>query len=495
MDQTTKPPRDHFSTRWALILVALGMAIGTGNIWRFPRIMAKFDGGGTFLIPWAIFLFTWSIPLLIVEFSIGKRTRKGVVASLGSMMGKNRTWVGSFVALCTIAIMCYYAVIAGWCGIYFLECLQGSVGTLEKEAAEANFERLAQGTSSILATATAFAVAGFFVARGLRHGIELANKIFLPLLFLLLLVLIVAGTFRRGAGEGLAYLFRVDWNELGSYRPWLEGLSQSAFSTGAGWGLLLTFAIGSAGKENGVGNAFLTGVGNNLASLVAAMATIPAVFALAPLVAADLQPLDVLRTNTQGSTGMAMVWIPRLFHEVGGAGGILSAGFFLALSFAALTSLLAMVELATRVLMDLGCPRRNAIVLVTVLGFLLGIPSALSLPLLDNQDGAWGVGLLVSGFICVIAVGHVGFDRFRREWVNRGEGIRLGPWFNYVLMILIPIQFVVLLGWWLYLGKDNWWNPFATYSIGTCLFQWGLAFLVLFLCNGFLARSVDEGGS
>ena len=118
--------KDLFSSRWALLLVALGMAVGTGNIWRFPRIMAKFDGGGTFLIPWLLFLFTWSIPLLIVEFSIGRKTRRGVVGSLGAMMGEKRTWLGAFVALCTTLIMCYYAVVAGWCGIYVVEALGGA---------------------------------------------------------------------------------------------------------------------------------------------------------------------------------------------------------------------------------------------------------------------------------------------------------------------------------------------------------------------------------
>ncbi len=489
-------PKDLFSSRFALLLVALGMAIGTGNIWRFPRIIAKFDGGGTFLIPWVIFLFTWSIPLLIVEFSIGKKTRRGVVASLSSMLGPKLAWLGAFVALCTTMIMCYYAVIAGWCGIYVIESLRGAIGALGKEAATEHFKGLAQGAPALLATALVFGIAAFFVARGLRGGIERANKIFLPILFALLLVLLVVGLTREGAHRGIDYMFRVNGDALLTTKPWLEALSQSAFSTGAGWGLLMTFAIGSSTKENGVGNALITGVGNNTASLVAAMATIPAVFALAPLLNADA--VQVLQTNTPGNTGMAMVWIPRLFGELGAAGPWLSAMFFLALTFAALTSLIAMVELATRCVMDLGLSRRRAIGFVCGVGFAAGIPSAMSLGFLDNQDWAWGLGLLISGLICVIAVWRVGCDTFRREWINRsGVGFQLGPWFNWVLMAAIPVQFAWLLGWWFYesvSGKwaAHWWDPLDTYSVGTCVAQWTLAFVVLRLLNRKLKPPVDQ---
>lgn len=474
--QRSRTPADLFSSRWALILVALGMAVGTGNIWRFPRILAKFDGGGTFLIPWLIFLFSWSIPLLIVEFSIGKKTRKGVVASLGGMLGPRWGFVGAFVALCTSLIMCYYAVVAGWCGIYVFESIAGNVAAMPTETATTYFVDRAQGGIATVATVAAFAIAALFVSRGLRRGIERANKILLPTLFGLLIVLIVFGLSREGSGEGLAWMFRVNVSQLMTPDPWLEALSQSAFSTGAGWGLLLTFAIGSSGKGTGVGNAVMTGLGNNAASLIAAIAIIPAIFALAPLASAD--PVAVLKTSTPGNTGMAMVWIPQLFAQIGAAGPWLSAAFFLALTFAAITSLIAMVELATRCLIDRGFVRNKAILLVAGFGFLIGLPSALSLEFLSNQDWVWGLGLLVSGVICVLAVASVGFREFRRSWIEEdGEGTRVGPWFDGVLAFLIPIQFVILLGWWF--SQATGWDPFETYSIGTCLLQWGVAFLVL----------------
>ena len=101
-----------FSSRWALIAAGLGMAVGTGNLWRFPRIAAQ-NGGAAFLIPWMIFLVIWSLPLLIAEFGLGRGTRRGPVGAFASVLGKRYAWMGGFVAVTTIMIMFYYSVVTG----------------------------------------------------------------------------------------------------------------------------------------------------------------------------------------------------------------------------------------------------------------------------------------------------------------------------------------------------------------------------------------------
>ena len=110
--------KDYFSSRWAFLIAALGMAIGAGNIWRFPRLAGQY--GGSFLIPWLLFLFLWSIPLIMIEFSIGKKLRLGVIKAFSNSLGKKYTWMGWFVAMCTIGIMFYYSVVCGWSLKYFL---------------------------------------------------------------------------------------------------------------------------------------------------------------------------------------------------------------------------------------------------------------------------------------------------------------------------------------------------------------------------------------
>ena len=104
----TKPAGEIFSSRWALILAGLGMAVGTGNLWRFPRIAAQ-NGGAAFLIPWLIFLVVWSLPIMIAEFGIGRAARRGPVGAFTTLLGSRHAWMGGFIAVTTIMIMFYYA--------------------------------------------------------------------------------------------------------------------------------------------------------------------------------------------------------------------------------------------------------------------------------------------------------------------------------------------------------------------------------------------------
>ena len=106
--------KEYFSSRWALIIATIGIAVGTGNIWRFSRVVAQ-NGGGSFLIPWVIFLFTWSIPLIIAEFALGKSTRFGPVGALVKTAGNKFGWMGAFVVFVSTAIMFYYSVVTGLC--------------------------------------------------------------------------------------------------------------------------------------------------------------------------------------------------------------------------------------------------------------------------------------------------------------------------------------------------------------------------------------------
>ena len=115
-----------FSSRWGIILAGLGMAVGTGNMWRFPRIAAQ-NGGAAFLIPWILFLFIWSLPLLIAEFAIGRGTRRGVVGAFATLVGGRFAWMGGFVAVTTIMILFYYSVVTGWTLKYFLAAATGQL--------------------------------------------------------------------------------------------------------------------------------------------------------------------------------------------------------------------------------------------------------------------------------------------------------------------------------------------------------------------------------
>ena len=119
--------RPRWASRSIFLLAAVGSAVGLGNVWRFPYLTYKY-GGGAFLIPWILALFLWSIPLLMVEFGLGKTSRRGTVGAFARVAGVRHAWMGGFVGFCTLAILFYYSVVAGWCLRYFLAAAAGRPG-------------------------------------------------------------------------------------------------------------------------------------------------------------------------------------------------------------------------------------------------------------------------------------------------------------------------------------------------------------------------------
>jgi len=492
--------KETFTSRWSLLLAALGMAVGTGNIWRFPRVVAQ-NGGAPFLIPWFLFLFLWSIPLLIVEFGMGKKTRMGTIGAFGSMNPRH-TWMGGFVGLCTLAITFYYCVVTGWCFRYtfasFIDLFAGGGPGGGLWGAETiGFWNAFTGTpwQPVLAHLFAVLFSSWIIYHGVVKGIERANKVLIPTLFILIVIAVVRAVTLPGAAAGLNYLFELRWGALLNYKIWLEGLSQSAWSTGAGWGLILTYAVYMRKNDDIVANSFLAGLGNNSASLLAAIAIIPTVFAILPAERA----MSVVTDTGPASTGLTFIWIPKLFEEVSG-GRFFLALFFIALSIAALSSLISMVELGTRIVMDFGLARRKGLLIVSSACFVFGLPSALDPTFFQNQDWVWGIGLLLSGLLFAVTVIDYGVERFRLELVDSADNdIRLGRIFNFSIKVLIPIEFLAMIAWWftqaiLYYDPDFWWHPFRTFSIGTCIFQWGALIILLLALNRPIRRLIFAKG-
>jgi NSS family neurotransmitter:Na+ symporter len=479
---------ERFSSRWALLLAALGMAIGAGNIWRFPRLAGQY--GGAFLIPWIIFLFLWSIPLLMVEFSLGRKTRKGVVGSFAHLMGPRYAWMGGFVALCTMAIMFYYSVVTGWAFRYFIVTVSGKLSSVNHAEVWSQF---ISSNQPILFHLLALLIGSFIIYQGISRGLEKAIRILMPTLIILLFIGIGRALTLPSAAIGLDYFFNIRTEYLLDYKVWLEGLSQSAWSTGAGWGLILTYSVYMREKEDVVLNAFLTGFGNNSASLLAGLAIIPTIFSLMPSLQAAEEALKV------GNDGLSFIVIPQLFNQLPGS-TFFSSIFFLGLFLAALSSLIAMLELSTRIAMDFGLSRKKALPVVSLFTALLGLPSAISYQVFQNQDWVWGLGLIISGSFFTIAVLYYGVGKFRQNFINVVSGdIKAGFWFDYLLKYFIPIEATVLIVWWLYRSigwnPHGWYNPFQTDSLGTCIFQWAIAIAVLILLNGVIIKKLKREGT
>ncbi|MFQ5739752.1 MAG: sodium-dependent transporter [Acidobacteriota bacterium] len=476
---------EHFSSRWGLLLSVIGIAVGTGNIWRFPRIAAA-NGGGSFLFPWVLFLFVWSIPLIMAEFAIGKKSRLGTVGSFALLMGKRFAWMGSFVGFVAVAIMFYYSVVAGWCLRYFLLSATGQLlGVTDHAAHWENFVN--SGWQPVLFHLAAITAGVLIVQRGVVKGIERANRVLIPVLLVLIVVSAIRAVTLPGAMKGLEYLFTPDLPALGKASVWLQALTQNAWDTGAGWGLILTYAVYMRKKEDVPLNAALIGLGNNSVSLLAAITVFSTVFAVLP----D-RAVEVIKTSGPANTGLTFIWIPQLFSRLPG-GALFCAFFFLALTFAALSSLIAMIELAARILIDLKMSRRTALRVVYVVTALLGIPSALSVDFFLNQDWTWGMGLMLSGFFIALLAMRYGVDRFRSELVNsRGSDLRVGRWYNTLLKFILPVEVVALVAWWfaqvIEADPGNWWNPFSVETVGTCVLQWALVIAIFVAANRFIAE-------
>jgi NSS family neurotransmitter:Na+ symporter len=184
--------------------------------------------------------------------------------------------------------------------------------------------------------------------------------------------------------------------------------------------------------------------------------------------------------------------MPQLFSKMA-LGSVLAVLFFLGLSFAAFTSLISMIELAVRVVVDYGASRQRAIMLVGLVGFAFGIPSAMDLNILSNQDFVWGVGLIISGAFIAFAIIRSGATRFREEAIdNSPYDWRAGRKWQLLITVAVPVQAVSLLVWWLYqsaavYAPTTWYDPFEPFSVMTCLVQWGVAMLVLGMLNNRLA--------
>lgn len=489
---------ERFSSKLGLILSVLGIAIGTGNIWRFPRIAAQNageDGAGAFLVAWLCFLFLWSIPLIIAEYGIGRNGRKGVIGSFADLIGKKKGWMGGFIGFVATAIMFYYSVVAGWCLFYLYQSIGVGLPDTYQDSILIWDSFHANGLPILFHGIVMF-FGGFIVIKGIS-SIERVNKILIPSLLIVLLVSLAKALSLEGSGTGISYLFTPDWSTLKNPKIWLEALTQNAWDTGAAWGLILTYACYMRKSDDVTISAFQTGIGNNLISLLAAVIIFSTVFGTLGSTMSNSEVLDVMKTSGPAGTGLTFIWMPQLFASMTG-GGIFSILFFLGLTFAAFSSLISMIELAVKVFVETGMNRKKATFFVAGAGFAFGIPSALNLTFFANQDFVWGVGLMVSGAFISYAVISFGADKFRTNLVNTEKSkTKLGPWWSIIIRFIVPVEVITLLVWWMYLSAteyapDSWYNPFDPYSVATVIGQWALALGLVYLFNKKLISKKEK---
>lgn len=493
--------KEEFSNRWGIILAALGMAIGAGNLWRFPRIAGEY--GGTFIILWMFFLVVWSIPLLMAELAIGKYYKKGTIGSLGKLGGKRYTWMGVFVTLVTIGIAFYYSVVTGWSLRYFMlnthnlaDYIFGS-GAINDKIGDPDLgflDNFWAGLSNssweaVLCYIITISLAIWVLGKGIKNGLEKVNRILIPTLFILLMVVSAFAIQMPGGFEGLEYLFTIDVELFKDPKIWIEAITDSAWSTGAGWGLMITIGAYSRAKEDVTLNTFLGAFGNNTAALLAAMAILPAVFAMSA--SAD-EAIEFLHS---GNTALVFTVLPQLFAQMPG-GPFLSWIFFGAFAMAAFSSILPMIQLIIKNLTDYEISKKKAAFLAGTACIIAGFPSAWSLAVFENQDWVWGVGLLISGIFIAFLVLKYGPMKFKKDFIDENSDFIVSKYYFASMMGFIFIAGIFLTYWWMNQGYSEYpwfdangnWNVFDRYSNASIVTQWGLALLIAVILNGWFYK-------
>ena len=487
--------KEQFSNRWGIVLAALGMAIGAGNLWRFPRLAGQY--GGSFILLWILFLFIWSVPLLLSEFAIGKRYKNGVIGSFSRFVGKRFAWMGFFITVCTLGIAFYYSVVTAWAFQYLTFSVENLfraeplLKTIQDNPDYLNtfWKAISNGSwSTVFIYIVVVLLGAFILIRGVQKGLERANKLLIPSLFILLIIIVFVSLSMEGGVQGLEYMFSVKWEHFRNPIIWIEALSQSAWSTGAGWGLMMTLSAFTRENEDVTLNTFIGAFGNNTASLLAGMAILPAVFALS----ASVEEAETFLQS--GNQALTFTIIPMLFANVPG-GGFLSILFFLALFVAAFSSLLPMIELMMKNINDLDLDKREILFVVIISFIIFGFPSAWSLDVFSNQDWVWGLGLVVNGLFILTGVAINNPTTFKEKLIDVGSEVRIPTaFFKYCIYGNIVLA-VFLIYWWLsqdfsstWFTEEGNWDLFGVYSNASTLTQWVGVVLLGIILNRFLFK-------
>ncbi|KAL7060402.1 hypothetical protein AAHC03_09723 [Spirometra sp. Aus1] len=481
-----------FSFSGGLILSCLGCVLGTGNIWRFPRVLASTssDGGSlTFILAWACFLFTWSIPLVVTEYTMGRFTRGSPLTSFYKFLGRKFLWVGAWVTSVAFFISAYFSVVVGWCFFYFyLACAQPMLPESPTESAEI-FHWFTSTYYPLLTHTICLIICGVCVFWGVK-GIEIANSCLVPLQLFIVLFTFAWSLTREYADVGIQFMFTPNWHTLADPKLYVEAACQNAFDTAAGMGLFSAYAAYFTRKTGAVRFGMFLPMINNLVSLVCGFMIFATVFSTLIATEPTLtipQIVGIMKDTGPGSTGLTFTWIPVLMAKLGTFGRVLCGLFFLCLSFAGITSMISYIELTARTIQDFGVRRTYATIASLIVTFLVGVPSAIDLRALTNQDFVWGFALMISGLCYCFLVIRYKPMRYRKVIVNDfGIGdLKLHiPWVA-VITVLVPIEAVGLIAWWAYesISQNPDWYKFTAESFIVIILEWIIVFVLLGVMN------------
>lgn len=359
---------ESWSGRLAFILASIGAAVGLGNIWQFPANLGA-SGGSAFILVYVAAILLVATPIMLAEMIIGRQARRSAPSSMKHMaeqVGASGRWsiVGWMGLFALFLVFSFYSVIAGWCVAYFFKAISGSIAGLSAEEVGNDFgEFLADPWMMLLWHGLFSAASIFIVTRGVKVGLERVVSIVMPALLITLVALVIYSGITGDAATAYRFLFAADFSKL-TPAIVLAAVGQAFFSVNVGVGAVLTYSAYLPKDVNLFRSAIAVSAGDTLVAILSGLAIFPIVFAY------GLDP-------TEGA-GLLFVTLSTAFAQMPG-GSIIGAAFFLMLIFAALTSLISMLETMTARANEVrGVTRTKAATVIGTTSFLFGIVTILS---------------------------------------------------------------------------------------------------------------------
>jgi neurotransmitter:Na+ symporter, NSS family len=487
-------PREQWGTRAGFLMAAIGSAIGLGNIWRFPYIAYE-NGGGAFLLPYLIAMLTAGIPLLILEYSIGHRYRSSAPLSYRRIFRPAEAIGWWQVAICFVVAV-YYAVIIAWAIRFTWFSVNQAWGDDPDGFFFNDFLRVSDEPGMVSGFVSGVAwplVAVWFVTLavlviGVRRGIEIINKITIPLLVVLFGLLVVQALTLDGAVTGLNAFFTPNWEAMLTGKVWIAAYGHVFFSLSIGFGIMVTYASYLRRKSDLTGSAMVAGFANSSFELLAGIGVFAA---LGFMATAAGTAVDEVATS---GIGLAFIAFPQIISSLPFGGSLFGVLFFGCLVIAGLTSLISIVQVIVAAVEDrTGLGRTQTVLLVggaTALASILLFPTPQGLHFLDVFDRFINqYGIALAGLVLVIFVAW-GVRKLRlfQTHANSVSSIHLGTWWRVTLGVVTPvllgimmwdslrteiteryegypIQFLLVAGWGVAIGA-------IVFGIAMSLFPW-----------------------
>lgn len=448
--------REKFSTRLGFILISAGCAIGLGNVWRFPYITGQY-GGAAFVLIYLAFLVILGLPIMVMEYAVGRASQKSAARSFHVLEPKGTKWhlYGYGAMLGNYMLMIFYTTVCGWMIAYFFKMARGIFVGLNPEEVGQVFNNMLANPGEMTFWMVVSTVLGFAVCSlGLQNGVEKITKVMMLCLLGIMVILAVRSLTLPGGDAGLKFYLFPDFGkvaEQGIGEVVFAAMGQAFFTLSIGIGALAIFGS-YIGKERSLtGEAVRVLCLDTFVALVAGLIIFPACFAFG---------VD----QAQGP-GLVFVTLPNVFEQMSG-GRFWGALFFVFLTFAALSTIIAVFENIISFAIDLwGWTRKKAVLVNGILILILSMPCVLGFNVLNSVQPLGGsstiqdledfivsnnllpLGSLVYLLFCVTRYGW-GWNNFIKE-ADTGEGIKFPKWARGYLTFILPliVLFIFVMGY------------------------------------------------